>query len=102
MVSGPREVVTGRVDPPATPATPKVTSKVDQAGMHDKPLPRDPLLSTAEVELNRAPADVRATIQRFWADGLDAPTIAARLAEHGVTIQNVLVERYLFPGTGTR
>ena len=75
---------------------------MDQAGKHDKPLPRDPLLSTAEVELNRAPADVRATIQRYWADGLDAPTIAARLADHGVTIQNVLVERYLFPGTGTR
>ena len=45
-----------------------------------------------------APDDVRATIQRYWADGMDAHDIAARLAGHGVTIHDVLVERYLRPG----
>jgi hypothetical protein len=45
-----------------------------------------------------APDDVRATIQRYWADGMDAHDIAARLAGSGVTIHDVLVERYLRPG----
>jgi hypothetical protein len=91
VVSEAPEVVAPRVGPPGGPA-----SKVDQAGKNEKPLPDDSLLTTAEIlELNRPPADVRATIRQYWADGLDAQTIAERLAEHGVTVQNVLVERYL-------
>jgi DNA-directed RNA polymerase specialized sigma24 family protein len=87
-----REVVAPRVVPPARPAQ----VQVDQAGRHDK------VLTTAEVELDRAPADVRSSIQRYWADGLDAQDIADRLAGQGVTIQNVLVERYLYPSGGAR
>jgi len=87
-----REVVAPRVVPPVRP----VHVQVDQAGQHDK------LLTTAEVELDRAPVDVRSTIQRYWADGLDAQDIADRLSGHGVTIQNVLVERYLYPSGGAR
>jgi hypothetical protein len=48
--------------------------------------------------VDSAPDDLRDTIQRYWADGLDAHDIAARLAGHGVTIHDVLVERYLRPG----
>jgi hypothetical protein len=47
---------------------------------------------------SRAPVNVRATIQQYWADGLDAPDIAERLSGQGVTIHDVLVERYLHSG----
>ena len=87
-----REVVAPRVIPPARPAQ----VQVDQADRHDR------LLTTAEVELDRAPVDVRSTIQLYWADGLDAHSIADRLAGQGVTLQNVLVERYLFPEAAAR
>ena len=87
-----REVVAPRVIPPARPAQ----VQVDQADRHDR------LLTTAEVELDRAPADARSTIQRYWADGLDAQDIVERLSGQGVTIQNVLVERYLYPSGGAR
>jgi len=49
-------------------------------------------------QLGRAPVNVRSAIQRYWADGLDAQDIADRLAGYGVTIHDVLVERYLHPG----
>ena len=48
--------------------------------------------------VDSAPDDVRATIRRYWAEGMDAHDIAARLAGYGVTIHDVLVERYLSPG----
>jgi hypothetical protein len=44
------------------------------------------------------PESVNAAIQRYWADGLDAHTIAQRLAYYGVTVQDVLAARYLSPG----
>ena len=87
-----REVVEPRVIPPARPAQ----VQVDEAGRNDR------FLTTAEVELDRAPVDARSTIQRYWADGLDAQDIVERLSGQGVTIQNVLVERYLYPSGGAR
>jgi hypothetical protein len=44
------------------------------------------------------PESVRAAIQRYWADGLDAHTIAERLAYCGVTVHDVIAVRYLNPG----
>jgi hypothetical protein len=44
------------------------------------------------------PESVRAAIQRYWADGLDAHTIAERLAYYGVTVHDVFDARYLSPG----
>jgi hypothetical protein len=85
-----REVVARRVGEPVGPAP----AKVDQSGKNYKQLPTG---DTGEV-LDRAPADVRATIQQYWADGLDVHSIVERLSGHGVTVQNVLVERYLHTG----
>lgn len=75
------DVVAGRVGQPAP-------TKVDRAGQRDKHLPY-------VVDIDRAPVNLRATIQRYWADGLDAQDIADRLSGYGVTIHNVMVERYL-------
>jgi alkanesulfonate monooxygenase SsuD/methylene tetrahydromethanopterin reductase-like flavin-dependent oxidoreductase (luciferase family) len=58
-------------------------------------------VDTPEVVTSRVdgtPDSVRAAIQRYWADGLDAHTIAERLAYYGVTVQDVLAARYLHPG----
>jgi hypothetical protein len=44
------------------------------------------------------PESVRAAIQGYWADGLDAHTIAERLAYYGVTVHDVIAVRYLNPG----
>jgi hypothetical protein len=52
---------------------------------------------TAVPALDRAPVEARSAIHCYWADGLDARTIAERLASHGVTVHHVLVERYLHP-----
>jgi hypothetical protein len=82
-----REVVARRVGEPVGPAP----AKVDQAGKNQKQLPHDDIL-------DRAPADVRASIQQYWADGLDVHSIVERLSDHGVTVQNVLVERYVHTG----
>lgn len=82
-----REVVARRVGEPVGPAP----AKVDQAGKNYKQLPTD----NADDVLDRAPAEFRATIQQYWADGLDVRSIVERLSGHGVTVQNVLVERYL-------
>jgi hypothetical protein len=66
------------------------------SGSHE--LIRDPREVVAGRERSRAPVDLRATIQQYWADGLDVHSIVERLSDHGVTVQNVLVERYLHTG----
>lgn len=87
LVRDPREVVPGRVSPPEQP----VRAKIDQ------PDPRS-AGEPPEIPLARAPIGLRATIQQYWADGLDAPDIAERLSGYGVTVHDVLVERYLHSG----
>lgn len=52
----------------------------------------------AASRVDATPETVRAAIQRYWADGLDARTIAERLAYYGVTVQDVLAARYLNSG----
>ena len=66
------------------------------SGSHE--LIRDPREVVAGRDSSRAPVDLRATILQYWADGLDAPDIAERLSGRGVTIHDVLVERYLHSG----
>lgn len=68
------------------------SDRTRHSGSHD--LIRDP----GEAVTGRAPVNVRATIQQYWAEGLDAPDIAERLSGYGVTVHNVLVERYLHSG----
>lgn len=52
----------------------------------------------AAWSVDGTPESVHAAIQRYWADGLDAHTIAERLAHYGVTVHDVLASRYLSPG----
>jgi alkanesulfonate monooxygenase SsuD/methylene tetrahydromethanopterin reductase-like flavin-dependent oxidoreductase (luciferase family) len=59
---------------------------------------RDDAREVAAPTLVGTPESVRAAIQGYWADGLDAHTIADRLAYCGVTVQDVLAARYLNPG----
>jgi len=90
LVRDPREVAPGRVSPPAQP----VRAKIDSSDQPDLGSAGGPL----EIPLDRAPVGLRATIQQYWADGLDAPDIAERLSGYGVTVHDVLVERYLHSG----
>jgi hypothetical protein len=85
-------VLAGGIDPPDRTGAPQV----DQAARREQPG------APYEVALDRAPVNARAAIQRYWAEGLDVHDIAGRLAGYGVTIHNILVERYLYPGTGAR
>lgn len=72
------------------------SNRTRHSGSHE--LVRDPRGVVPGRVDSRAPVNVRATIQQYWADGLDAPDIAERLSGQGVTIHDVLVERYLHSG----